>query len=1061
MSTQLPAFTFWKISALLTPLFLLFIFFQQTPHSGKKIPNPIYDHEKLNIKAQENQKELFTDITIAAGITITHIQHSEYLSGIHESLGSGACAFDYDNDGWIDLLTLNGSGTTHFFGKAKWWQGQKSSLTLYKNNTQNNFLDKTSQSGLITSSWTMGCTTGDFNNDGYSDIFISNYGKNQLWKNNGNGTFTEISKQAGIIGKEWSTGISLVDINQDGFLDIYVNNYIQFTTNSLTFESSSGYESKLPENFNASLYPGTANHFYINQGDFTFVEQAAKFGISNSEGRSLSSLWTDINNDKLPDLLIANDKGTENKVYLNQGNNSFTDISTQSRLGHTEKSSNITITDFNNDNNIDLFISTGNLQYPRIYTHTKNAISFNEVSQYYLLQDRVNTSNSHWNAITEDFNADGFTDIFIANGLLTSNPESPLIAKGQPNSLLLNASGKEFVDASASLSPNTYRPLPSRCALASDFDNNGSIDLYIAHNNDVGQLLKNTTEEKNWIGFDLKAHNRNAIGANVTLLSSGKTKGANESSFLCDGDKRIIFSINKEHQNNPVDILITWADGLEKKYSNLKAGHYHLITKENHKSKIITHTPKNYRSKIKFTKGQHKLSVINWLIENKQYSLANSELKLIFNSNDTKRRLDALKLSQQLPIKYRGYYTQQGIVDTDKNIKIQAIKNIKNSENELLFRWLAKELHNNDDDISCLAANTFGHFFDEEEAMIRHKYTAINPLIKLTESKSPRAQICAINVLGKSEKYRPLIPLLELANSTEPKVKQAAIEALGNLKEKGALPSLKKIFASHSESQELRIAAAASIKKIDTSDATSNYLSKHLSNTENSHLITTIASNPNTYALLTRELADLPLAHLNSSLPDNTEAGADQNTTKGTDNTTFCTDNSALSETEKVFILKNLNGCLTEAKLVQVMPEVITWGLAHKDITIRKAAYKILAPRKERWAREKIAEIIQSERYHFNLKTVVIEHLPEKIPAQIEGELIKLAKKYKHTAFSAVVTKHLLQRNHTEMQLFAQKQLKESINKGNEAHAFLFAEALIAHSPEKTLNNIIAQDQSL
>lgn len=1061
MLTKLSAFTFWKVSALLTPFFLLIIFFQQTPHTGGGIPNPVYDREKLNMKAQENQKELFTDITIAAGITTTHIQHSEYLSGIHESLGSGACAFDYDNDSWIDLLTLNGSGTTHFFGKAKWWQGQKSSLTLYKNNTKNNFLDKTSQSGLITSSWTMGCTTGDFNNDGYTDIFISNYGKNQLWKNNGNGTFTEISRQAGIIGSEWSTGVSLVDINQDGFLDIYVNNYIQFTTNSLTFESNSGYESKLPENFNASLYPGAANHFYINQGNFTFIEQAAKFGISNSEGRSLSSLWTDINNDKLPDLLIANDKGTENKVYLNQGDNSFSDVSTQSRLGHTEKSSNIAITDFNNDNNIDLFISTGNLQYPRIYTHTKNAPNFNEVSQDYLLQDRVNTSSSHWNAILEDFNLDGFTDIFIANGLLTANPESPLIAKGQPNSLLINSSGKEFIDASASLSPHTYRSLPSRCALASDFDNNGNIDLYIAHNNDIGQLLKNTSEEKNWVGLDVRENNRSAIGASATLLSGGKTITVNKPSFLCSGDKRVIFSINKEHQKKSVDILIAWADGLEKRYDNLKVGHYHLITKENDKSETITYTTKNYHSRIKFNEDQHKLSVISWLIDNKRYTLADNELKLIFSSKNVKKRLDALILSQELPVKYRGYYTQKGIIYPEKSIKIQAIENIRKSENELLFRWLVKQLHNDDNDISCLAANTLGHFFDEEEAMIRHKYTAINPLIKLTESKSAKTQTCAINALGKSERYRPLIPLLKLTGSPEHEVRQAAIKALGNLKEKGALPSLKNIFTSQNESQDLRIASAVSIKKIDTGDTTSNYLSKHFSNTENTQLIKTIATNPHIYALLTKELTNIPLALKKSSLTDKNEAYTNQNTAKNTDNDFSCDNGGVTAEAEKVFILKNLNGCLIENKLVQKMPGVIAWGLVHKDVNIRKSTYRILAPRKERWAREKIAEIIQSERYHFNLKTVVIEHLPKKISAQLESELIKLAKKYKHTHFSAVVVKHLLQRNNTEILPFAQKQLEESINNVNQAQAFLFAEALIAQFPEKTFNNIIAQDQSL
>ena len=245
-----------------------------------------------------------------------------------------------------------------FFGKPKWWQQNKNSLSLYINNKDGSFSDHTTLSLLETQTWTMGCATGDVDNDGDKDIVITAIGENQLWKNQGDGKFSQVDNSSGFAGNFWSTSASLIDINRDGLLDIYINNYIDFTTNSLTFEAASGFENTLAENFNAALFNGQANQLFINNGQWQFEEKANEFGIANPQGRSLFSRWLDVNNDQYPDLIIANGKSASNKVFLNQQGQGFKDISVDSRLSFVNHVSAVGAFDVNRDGADELFFAT-------------------------------------------------------------------------------------------------------------------------------------------------------------------------------------------------------------------------------------------------------------------------------------------------------------------------------------------------------------------------------------------------------------------------------------------------------------------------------------------------------------------------------------------------------------------------------------------------------------------------------------------------------------------------------------------------------------------------------
>ena len=804
---------------LLVFIMICLVYGLRTPTFQPDLSTPKYSIERLNQADQIENSFFLKDITLQAGIQIPHTQRSEYLSGLHESLGAGACAFDYDNDGWTDLLLLNGSGTTHFYGKPQWWQANSNSLTLYRNNQKGQFEDITKQAGLTSSSWTMGCNATDLDNDGDQDVVITNLGQNQLWKNNGNGTFSDITEEAGMTGNFWSTSISIADVNQDGLLDIYINNYLDFKTNSLTFEGSSGYEAELSENFNPTLYSGQANQLFINQGNLRFAEQAKALGINNPQGRSLSSQWIDLNNDRYPDLIIANDQDTQNKVFLNQGGKHFEDISTKSKLAFVDKTNHVAVANFNNDRQSELFFTTNNHHYPKLYTINKEDranIVFKDISETIYLHQTTQLNQNHFGSAAADFNADGFLDIFIANGMTTPNKNAPLISRGQPNTLLINQAGKLFKNQNSLLAPNTDSTQSSRCALSADFNNDGAPDVFTTQNNGLGQLLQNTLIPNYWLGIHLisQTGNRDAIGSIVELHGSMniQQRRIGQQGFLCSGDKRLLFGLDKSETNKK--LVITWPNEEQQTINELKPNRYYTIT-QNNEPKAIENKAYKEDSQIILQDPSHKLIIIEWLIKHQRYSLAEKELLLLMDKNKNLTNFAALHISQKLPIKKRNQFIPMALLGKYADTRIAAIDFIQKSEDELLYRWLLKHLDDKIPQVVCATIKTISHFFDEEEAMVVNKYTSLTPLIYLAKHENKLKRECAIQALGHSEHYRALKPLIELLKHEEKNTRLVAAQALGKLREKNAIEPLIELFLQQNESSEIRASALASSQQID------------------------------------------------------------------------------------------------------------------------------------------------------------------------------------------------------------------------------------------------------
>ena len=806
---------------ILLGVFFLLLYLFNVPVNNQTLSTPVYHIDQLTPIKAKTGVPVFEDRTLQAGIGVPHTQRSEQLEGLHNAVGAGACLFDFDRDGWVDILTLNGVGTQHFFGKPQWWQSKPNRLSLYRNKGGGTFEDATDSSLLTTTAETMSCNAGDLDNDGDMDVFISNRGPNQLWRNNGDGTFSDITTEANMHGSHWSTSSRFGDVNRDGLLDIYVTNYVDFSPNARVFEENAGYDRETEKRFLARLYPGQANALYINQGTMQFTEVAQALGVANSQGRGLSANWLDINDDGWPDLLVANDQDSENKVYLNRQGKRFEDISTQSRLAITTGTPSLSTAKLHNDhhNHPLIFLSTKRGDHPRLFAlHGANdSVAAKDISETQQLHT-LGLSKTSWGTVAADFNGDGWLDLAIANGSNLPHPDAKQVSAGQPNTLLINNQQGGFMDSSRQLNPQTYSSLSSRCAASADFDNDGAPDLFFTQNNDLPQLLRNRSRIDHWIGFDLvNQDNRSVHGAVVHVVSNGITQtryAGQHQGFLCSGDSRLLFALGDDP--SVATITVIWPDGDKHGITGFQLNRYNRVVRDQSVAPI-GENPIGIKpaSSIRLQRKDHQLTIIGWLIDHERFSEANKELKGLTQDPDAKIREHAYRLAYRLPKAQRRSFISSAITDDAVDIRSTAIAIIQQGEDENLVRWLLHALSDTEPKVACAAAYAFEHFFQEEEAVTVRKYLSLDALIRLASGNNPATQACAIGALGESEHYRTLEVLIERLQNGAESVKVEAAHALGRIKEKRSHKPLLAVFESAIESPKVRAAAARALLSSD------------------------------------------------------------------------------------------------------------------------------------------------------------------------------------------------------------------------------------------------------
>lgn len=494
--------------------------------------------------------DFFQEISSDIGLDFVHSIGEEELMNIVQSDGGGAAFLDYDQDGFIDIYACSGTWIENFIKTEK--PDELPGNHLYRNLGNGTFEDVTKKAGVGGPWYSMGVSTADIDNDGYPDIYLSNYGPNVLLMNNGKGSFTDITKRANVAGgNECSIGATWLDYDNDGFLDFYVGNFLEFDPDYKYYYAPDGFPGPM-------AYDAQKDVLYHNNGDGTFEDVTDAMGITDIDGRAMGVGSADYDDDGWVDIYVANDH-TLNYLWHNEEGKRFVDRGTMSgtafsQAGEATVSMSVDYADFNDDGLLDMFVSDDT--YCSLYENLGNGI----------FADRGVPSNISmaaaqfvgWSSSFIDYDNDSDVDIFKTNGALKH-------LYGQEDQLFQNEGNGKFRDISLELGEYFHRELVGRGACMGDYDNDGDIDIFIVNLNDHCSFLRNNKGNlNNWLMIKLTGttSNRDGIGTRVKLTAGGKTQTAQKKSttgYLSQNDPRMHFGLG---QTGTIDrIEITWPSG--------------------------------------------------------------------------------------------------------------------------------------------------------------------------------------------------------------------------------------------------------------------------------------------------------------------------------------------------------------------------------------------------------------------------------------------------------------------------------------------------------------------
>jgi enediyne biosynthesis protein E4 len=542
--------------------FITFLFFFFLILSGCKETNksPSGAAQKLSASLPASNNEYFQEIGQEIGLDFIHSIGGPELNNIVESSCGGAAFLDYDQDGYIDIYVCSG---TWLEGFTKSERPEKlPGNHLYRNRGDGTFEDVTKKAGVGGPWYSMGVTVGDYNNDGYPDLFLSNYGLNVLLKNKGNGTFTDVTKRAQVAGEHTcSAGAVWLDYDNDSFLDLYVGNYLEFDPDYKYYYAPDGFPPPM-------AYESEPDVLYHNKGDGTFEDVTQSMGIIDQDGRAMGVGAADVDADGFVDIYVANDH-TLNYLWHNQGGKGFKDIGTMSgtafsQAGEATVSMSVDFADYNGDGLLDLFVSDDS--YCSLYENMGNCV----------FSDKANPSGISsqaaqfvgWSSSFTDYDNDGDADIYKTNGALKH-------LYGHEDQLFQNEGDGKFRDISLELGDYFNKEYVGRGTCIGDYDNDGDMDIYVVNLNNRSMFLRNNKgNQNNWLIINLigQSSNRDGIGATVKVTAGGKTQCAQKKSttgYLSQNDPRIHFGLARNETADKIEIK--WPSGKMQVMENIKA----------------------------------------------------------------------------------------------------------------------------------------------------------------------------------------------------------------------------------------------------------------------------------------------------------------------------------------------------------------------------------------------------------------------------------------------------------------------------------------------------------
>ena len=516
----------------------------------------------------------FSNVTESAGIKFKHFKGNKGISINREEFGPGVCVADFDGDGWQDIYFVN--------GRDLYDRGISVTNALYRNNHDGTFTDVTKKAGVPGTGYGLGCAWGDFDNDGFPDLFVTQYGKNVLYHNNGNGTFTDVTDKAGVGGLEsgaFHSGATFFDYDRDGWLDLYVGSYVNLGDKRYC---------KLGEILSScapSEYRGSLDALYHNNHDGTFTNVTQAAGIYQPLGKNLSVQAGDFDNDGWPDLFVAND-GLNAYLYHNERNGKFKEVGLSTGMAVTSRGTVmaamcISLGDYDNDGQLDLYISDFQRSSDHLW-HNDGKGFFDEVSDAAGITQATREVLSFGGGFF-DYDNDGWLDIFIANGHVYPEVEqaTPGTHYRQVNSLLHNESNGKFVEVGKFSGNGFETPYVGRGVAFADFDNDGFVDLVVANNGDSPLLLHNSGNNgNNFLNLKLVGNksNHDAMGARVHVLSGSLSQIreiAAGGSYLSQSDLRANFGLGRAKRAEIIEV--TWPSGQKQTFSDVEANRFYLI----------------------------------------------------------------------------------------------------------------------------------------------------------------------------------------------------------------------------------------------------------------------------------------------------------------------------------------------------------------------------------------------------------------------------------------------------------------------------------------------------
>ncbi len=514
----------------------------------------------------------FVETTAKLGVSFTAVaQHTSHKYLI-ETMGSGVAAFDFDNDGRLDLFFVNGAPITDTMAKGAVPKkaGPADWDRLYHQKKDGTFEDVTERSGLKGIGYGMGVAVGDFDNDGFEDLYVTAYGGNRLYHNNGNGTFTDVTESSGTggpttPGETWSTSAAWVDLDNDGMLDLVVLRYVKWDwDDEFCGEHREGYRAYC----HPDIFPAIRPLVYHNDGKGHFTEVGERIGL-NTPGKGLGIAIADFDRDGKVDVAIANDSMLEH-LYRNKGHGMFEETGLAAEVavdgdGRTYAGMGIDFADYNNDGLPDLVIT--NLANQKYALYRNNGDGSFTYDTYVSGLARMTLLHSGWGIRFLDYDNDGLKDLLIAQGhdLDTVELTYPQLHYKEPM-LLARNTGKGFVDVSAQSGAVFQQPWVSRGLAVGDLDNDGRVDAVVTTNGGAAHILHNETKTGNhWLTLNLVGHksNRDGIGAEVKLVTSHGAQYQTVStagSYLSSNDKRVSFGLGAD--TSAAAIEIHWPSGI-------------------------------------------------------------------------------------------------------------------------------------------------------------------------------------------------------------------------------------------------------------------------------------------------------------------------------------------------------------------------------------------------------------------------------------------------------------------------------------------------------------------